>query len=1056
MENTPSAHHHNVMISSTWLELRDHRAAVSSAVLGQGMFPLDMANDASLPHDLIEASLAKVNKAHAYIGLISYRYGQIVDDPIRNPNGLSLTELEYRRAVERGIPRCMFTMHDDHTPGIPRSMVNAARPTEDKLNAFIALVRKDLICAEFRSVDNLKALAVQSLTELAKTLDRPTPPDEPEAFAPTPSTIPASPAFYAHPPYLPGNKFHGRASELTALRDWAGATEPMMLFEAIGGMGKSMVTWEWITNHADQDRPGWAGLFWYSFYERGADMGDFCVTALTYITGRPRQEFVTRPIRDLAEELLRHLREQRYLLVLDGLERVLAAYNRSDAAQLSDDEAEESLGATGKSPIDCIRPDDDEFLGWLRTAAPSKILISSRLMPRALLNAFGQPVPGVRHTMLRGLDPRDAEQMLRDAGIDGNSDQMRRYLEERFGCHPLLVGIVGGLVLKYMRAPGHFDIWVDDPSDGGAVNLANPDIEKRRKHILKLAFDGLDGMTHQLLTRIAMISTTVAWDVLAALNPALPPQPEAVEQPVPPDIEGDMQLKVLRHRLAGTVMQQQRFRLLQEIAARHRVLERPTEVIRRAYAAYQASLTAYRQSAAVRTAERWLNAALTDLETRGLLQCNRQTGMFDLHPVVRGYAIASLSPTLRALTGQRVADYFASRPEPAFEAAESLQDLIIPMQIVQTLNLAGTTKEAWAALKGDLFRALYRLERYHELLALLRPLFPRGWLAPPEGVEDPDHVANLAALALVAVGLSDEAVAQQIFFIQESIRKGVSVNLSISLKIYAATFWQRLSVDRAEQILTLARAVAVAAEDTNLTFSCDLELVNCRRNRGAVADARAGWSRLSEHLSKETGNDSQLEAQALIHEASLLFDEGALTAETLGSAIGRAHDLRQPFFERSLLRLSGHWHLANARSEAAEADFARAIEMARAAGLSDTESEAGRGLALARLGGPADAASAAAAASAERDPPSATLAELYLTLGDHDKARHHALAGYKRYWADGPPYTVHWKLQRCRAVLEQLHEPVPEMPAYDPSKMEPFPFEADILRLLKEHEAKKT
>ena len=33
----------------------------------------------------------------------------------------------------------------------------------------------------------------------------------------------------------------------------------MLLFEAIGGTGKSMLTWEWITRHASGARADWAG-----------------------------------------------------------------------------------------------------------------------------------------------------------------------------------------------------------------------------------------------------------------------------------------------------------------------------------------------------------------------------------------------------------------------------------------------------------------------------------------------------------------------------------------------------------------------------------------------------------------------------------------------------------------------------------------------------------------------------------------------------------------------------------------------------------------------------
>ena len=101
---------YSVMVSSTYTELVDHRRAVREAMLGQRLLPIAMEDDAALPdQDLIDASLAKVDEADAYVGLISYRYGQMPKCPTRNPDRLSLTELEFRRAVARGIPVCMFT-----------------------------------------------------------------------------------------------------------------------------------------------------------------------------------------------------------------------------------------------------------------------------------------------------------------------------------------------------------------------------------------------------------------------------------------------------------------------------------------------------------------------------------------------------------------------------------------------------------------------------------------------------------------------------------------------------------------------------------------------------------------------------------------------------------------------------------------------------------------------------------------------------------------------------------------------------------------------------------
>jgi len=77
---------YKIMLSSTYMELKEHRAAVREAMLSQRMFPIAMEVDAALPdQDLIDASLAKVDESDGYVGLISYRYGQTPACPDRNP-----------------------------------------------------------------------------------------------------------------------------------------------------------------------------------------------------------------------------------------------------------------------------------------------------------------------------------------------------------------------------------------------------------------------------------------------------------------------------------------------------------------------------------------------------------------------------------------------------------------------------------------------------------------------------------------------------------------------------------------------------------------------------------------------------------------------------------------------------------------------------------------------------------------------------------------------------------------------------------------------------------
>ena len=64
------------------------------------------------------------------------------------------------------------------------------------------------------------------------------------------------------------------------------------------------------------------------------------------------------------------------------------------------------------------------------------------------------------------------------------------------------------------------------------------------------------------------------------------------------------------------------------------------------------------------------------------------------------------------------------------------------------------------------------------------------------------------------------------------------------------------------------------------------------------------------------------------------------------------------------------------------------------------------------------------------------------------------MEGYKKAWADGPPYSFHRQLETCRTVLQKLGEPEPQLPPFDPDKIKPFPYEAEIQRLLAEHSAK--
>src|ERR1019366_3604731 len=152
---------------------------------------------------------------------------------------------------------------DVETDAGNREKLNAFRERAKQMKADSPVHR---VYATFASLEEFSKKAIHAAANLRRYLDA-APPPAPTAADP----IPAPPAFYAEPAYIGSHRFIGRQAQLDVLSDWAVPADPhpVILFDAIGGSGKSMLTWEWTTKHATQVRADWAGRFWYYFYERG-------------------------------------------------------------------------------------------------------------------------------------------------------------------------------------------------------------------------------------------------------------------------------------------------------------------------------------------------------------------------------------------------------------------------------------------------------------------------------------------------------------------------------------------------------------------------------------------------------------------------------------------------------------------------------------------------------------------------------------------------------------------------------------------------------------------
>jgi hypothetical protein len=579
-----------VFISGASGALAVYRSEAVDACRRLGLIPVHMEEFDPQRPTPEQVCRREVHSCDVFVLLLAHRYGA------RPPGSrFSYTELEYGWAADRPeVPLLAFVV-DPEFPWPPLDIDSGADADAQakfvtrvksshviKKLAEISVFREDLLVA-LSHADAARSATVQRKLRPKKT-GMP-PPAKPEA-----------PLFHAVPPFVGSAPFTGRREDLVILDEWGRSGDPVMTVQAIGGTGKSALTWQWARDRAPRTIDGLAGRMWWSFYDGTASVNLFLQELLSYISGRPSREIRRLSRADLATEVLNELRSRPYLVILDGFERLLLAYHRVDPTKVRDEEVEEDQRSL-------IEASTNDAVRMLAAAEPSKILISTRLMPRVLEGRFGEHLPGVRHLTLSGLTEADTRSLLKRLGVRGSDSAIAGFFGPLEN-HPLLVGLVAGLVRDYRAAPGDFDRWFFDPTAGGALRIPDLVLTQRRNHILKAALNGLEPGTRRLLGHISVLPGSVTWETLVAINPFWSDRPGFADPG-------------LRPKSAGQGAMTDRPGLFRSVAQPNP----GTQVLR---------VTAQ------------LDAALKDLENRGLVSWDRSSNSYDLHPIVRVYTYDQL------------------------------------------------------------------------------------------------------------------------------------------------------------------------------------------------------------------------------------------------------------------------------------------------------------------------------------------------------------------------------------------------------------------------------
>jgi tetratricopeptide (TPR) repeat protein len=489
----------SVFLSSTTRDLIQYCEAVYRAVEGLGGYRCVRLEDFARGWEADDFCRAKVAGCDLFVGVVGHLYGSCPEGSEQ-----SYTEREYEAAIAAKMPRLMFIAPEDFP--LPMQL---REPDEKwhKQRAFRERVNRERIRDTFTSPEDLARQVVQAIRNL-----------EQEQAAWAEGVMPRPPQPYIAHPYPAQAHFTGRERERADLTAWlADDAHPLLAVIAIGGMGKSALGWHWFHNdlwplgfgHWD-----FRGALWWCFYDRESGFERFLERAIAYVSGG-EMDAANWPVRDRMECLRALLAERRFLLMLDGAERLLRAYARMDAPYLGDAEVGAQRGGHRASPHQCADPNVGTFLQWLAGLGATKTLLTSRLLPREL-----EGLAGVARMDLTQMEPEDAVRFFQALSIQGTRAELAEACAP-YGHLPLALRLLAGLVAEDPARPGDISVATE-------YELTEDLGGKEQHHILERAYDALDPAARELLSRIAAFRWPVDYGLLEAIfaSAVQAPQPK--------------------------------------------------------------------------------------------------------------------------------------------------------------------------------------------------------------------------------------------------------------------------------------------------------------------------------------------------------------------------------------------------------------------------------------------------------------------------------------------------------------------------------------------------
>lgn len=327
---------------------------------------------------------------------------------------------------------------------------------------------------------------------------------EVQAISSVSYSLPTPPQPYFAHPYPLQKNFIGRVAERNMLTEWlTKERHPMLALTAIGGMGKTALSWYWMQEDVIKGGLSPPGIIWWSFYEKGSSFENFLKHAILYVSGGRINPDGLQSTKEKMSVLHGILYNNEYLLVLDGVERVLRAYYNLGSPYQGDDVKRDEKGEY-RSFIDLNLGD---FLKILASGYPkTKTLLTSRLFPKEL-----DDLEGCVKKDLNQLKKEDGMEFLKRQGVKGTRVKIEEVCDA-YGYHPLCLRLLSGMIVSDPEYKGDVTTWKE--------YSPLPELKgiKKEHHVLKLAYNSLDKQKQTLISKLSAFRNPMNYDYISIFN----------------------------------------------------------------------------------------------------------------------------------------------------------------------------------------------------------------------------------------------------------------------------------------------------------------------------------------------------------------------------------------------------------------------------------------------------------------------------------------------------------------------------------------------------------